>query len=181
MEIKLTCIIHKSTQSMNFLIFYELFIVGKSIMFIVFHEVVFFTINRMVKDLISWPCGDEIQMVVVCFKNRCGLFFVQGVINKTHISMQLNPLGPFREDYYHHKTCGYNIVAHVVIDCNKYFTNLFIGLPNNVNDYRVLKRSMLYKCAHYHGLFRHIKSSGVLPLYFLRDKEYPLIYQIMTP
>lgn len=180
MEIKLTCIIYKSTQGMNFLIFYELFTMGKSIMSIVLHEVVF-TINRMVKDFISWPCGDEMQVVIVCFKDRGGLFSMQGAINKTHISMQLNPLGPFHLDYYHHKTCGYNIVAHVVIDCNKYFTNLFIGLPNNVNDYRVLKRSTLYKCAHYHDLFKHTKSSCVLPLYFFRDKEYLLIYQIMTP
>jgi hypothetical protein len=71
---------------MYFLIFYELFIVGKSIMSIVLHEVVF-TINRMVKDLISWPCGDEMQVVVVCFKDWCGLFSMQGAINKTHISM----------------------------------------------------------------------------------------------
>jgi len=71
---------------MNFLIFYELFTMDKSIMSIVLHEVVF-TINRKVKDFILWPCGDEMQVVIVCFKDQGGLFSMQGAINKTHISM----------------------------------------------------------------------------------------------
>jgi len=64
----------------------------------------------MFKNLISWLCGNEMQAVMVGFKNWCDLPFVQGANNGTHITIS-KPLGPFSKDYYYHKTGGYNIIA----------------------------------------------------------------------
>jgi hypothetical protein len=50
------------------------------------------------------------QAVMASFKNLCGLPFVQGAINGTHIAIS-KPSSPFPKDYYYHKTGGYNIVA----------------------------------------------------------------------
>jgi hypothetical protein len=52
------------------------------------------------------------------FMKLCGLPCVQGAINGTHLSI-LKPQRAFVEDYYYHKTGGYNIMAQCVVDYNK--------------------------------------------------------------
>jgi hypothetical protein len=54
-------------------------------------------------------------------------------IDITHISI-LKPLGPFLKDYYYHELHGCNIIVQKVVDCNKQFTNLFVGFLGNVHD-----------------------------------------------
>jgi hypothetical protein len=77
---------------------------------------------------------------------------VQGVINGTHIDI-LKPQGAFVKDYYYHKTRGYSIITRVVVNCNKFFINLFVGLPRSVKDSKVLCTFALYRQAQYNGLF----------------------------
>jgi hypothetical protein len=49
-----------------------------------------------------------------------------------------------------------------------------VGLPNNINDSRVLCRSNLYKKNLINGLFEHCRvfQNGFAP-YLLGDKGYP--------
>ncbi len=85
------------------------------------------------------------------------------------------PFIMYPKDYYH-KSGVYHIVAQVMVDSNKKFTNIFIGLLRNVNDSQVLKRSRLYQQVQYHVLFDPSKGCGDgTPPYSLRDKGYPLI------
>jgi hypothetical protein len=38
------------------------------------------------------------------------------------------------EDYFYHKTRGYSIVAHAIVDVRRRFINIFVGLLGNIND-----------------------------------------------
>jgi adenylate kinase family enzyme len=81
----------------------------------------------------------------------------------------------YPKDYYH-KSGSYRMVAQAMVESNKKFTNIFIGLPRNVNDSQVLKRSRFYQQVQYHVLFNPSKRCGDgTPPYLLRDKGYPLI------
>jgi len=82
---------------MNLFIYSNLFVMGKLIMFLVSHEVVI-TINKMFKNLISWSFINEMQQMMVGFKNWCGLPSIQGAINGTHI-YKVKHSKPFLEDY----------------------------------------------------------------------------------
>lgn len=75
-----------------------------------------------------------------------GLHNVQGVIDGTHIDI-LKPQGAFVKYYYYHKTRGYSIITQIVVNFNKTFTNLFVGLPRNVKDSRVLRTFASYRQA----------------------------------
>jgi hypothetical protein len=133
---------------MNLFICSNLFVMGKLIMFLVSHEVVI-TIIKMFKDLISWPSGNEMQQVMV----GIGVVYLPyKVPSMGHTSIKLNIQGPFLKIM-----SGCNIIVQAIISCNKMFTNLFVGLHGNVNDFKVLRRSTLRKHAQYHGLFEHIK------------------------
>jgi hypothetical protein len=66
-------------------------------MFLVSHEVVI-TINKMFKNLISWSFRNEMQQMMVGFKNWCGLPSIQGAINGTHI-YKTKHSKPFLENY----------------------------------------------------------------------------------
>jgi hypothetical protein len=155
---------------MNLFIYSNLFVMGKLIMFLVSHEVVI-TINKMFKDLISWPSGNEMH-VMVGFRNRCGLPSIQGAINGTCI-YKAKHSRPFLEDY--------EWVQHHCISNNQLQQDIhqpFVGLRGKVNDFKVLRRSTLHKHAQYHDLFEHTKN---LCVFLLGDKGYPLISWIMTP
>ncbi len=68
---------------------------------------------------------------------------VQGAIDGTHISIVKSIL--CHENYYYHKLDGYNLVAQVVVDYKKKFTNVFVGFPRNLNYSMVLHKSTLYR------------------------------------
>ncbi len=107
-----------------------------------FHEVVM-AINVVFKKLITWPLGDKMQSIMMGFKNLCGMPNVMGAIDGTHICIA-KPIGVFLEDYYYHKTKGYGIVAQVVVDSQKWFLDIYMGLLRNVNDSHVLRKYGLY-------------------------------------
>ncbi len=93
------------------------------------------------------------SFVMEGFKNWCGIPIVQGAIDGIHISI-VKPTS-YVENYYYHKTYGYSIVAQMIINCNKKFTNVFVNLLWNVNDSKVLHKYALSKKTYYHGLFKH--------------------------
>jgi hypothetical protein len=48
---------------------------------------------------------------------------MHGTINNTHISIS-KPKLAFAKDYYYHKMGGYSIVAQVVVDVRRKFTDM---------------------------------------------------------
>ncbi len=132
-EIWISCVIYKVVHGINVLICNELFIVGESIVSFVLHEFVFI-VNHVCKNLICWPKGRAMKIVMEEFRLWCGFPNVQGKIKSTHVSM-LNLKGAYAKDYYYHKTSAYNIVVQVVVDYNKsWFIDVCVGLPDGVND-----------------------------------------------
>lgn len=105
----MVCSIYKLAHGVNFPICSKLLAMGKSTIYLVLHEVVY-TINKIFKNLISWPKGDDMQTIMTDFYDWCGLPSVQGAINGRHVFIA-KPSTPFVKDYYHHKTSGHNIVA----------------------------------------------------------------------
>jgi hypothetical protein len=66
------------------------------------------------------------------FKDWCNLLSVHDTIDIMHISI-LKPKITFVEDYFYHKTRGYSIVAHAIVDVRRRFINIFVGLLGNIN------------------------------------------------
>ncbi len=90
----------------------------------------------MFKDFISWPFGNEMQ-VMVGFRNWRGLASIQGAINGTHI-YKVKHSKPFLKDYewvQHHCTSN----NHLQQDIHQ----PFVGLRGNVNDFKVLRKSII--------------------------------------
>ena len=114
------------------------------------------------------------------FKNWCGMPSVQGAIDCTHIAISKPAAYP--EDYWYFKTGAYSMVAQAVVDVNKLFTSVYVGLPGSVNDQRVLRRSGLWQQVLQRGLMN--ADSGYqdgIPPYLLGDKGYPLLNWIIVP
>jgi hypothetical protein len=72
-------------------------------------------------------------------------------------------------------------MAQVVVNYNKRFNNVFVGLPRSVNDSRVLHIFFQYKDVQCHGLYEDGRSYHGFFLFLLSDKGHSLIYWIMTP
>jgi hypothetical protein len=68
---------------------------------------------------------------------------VQGAIDCTHISISKPATYP--KDYWYYKIGTYLMVAQAVVDANKLFTSIYVGLPGLVNDQHVLHRSALWQ------------------------------------
>lgn len=132
-EIWISCVIYKVVHGVNVLICNELFIVGESIVSLVLHEFVSI-VNHVCKNLICWPKGRAMKIVMEEFRLWCGFPNVQGTIKSINVSM-LNLWGAYAKDYYYHKINVYNIVAQVVVDYDKsWFIDVCVGLPGGVND-----------------------------------------------
>jgi hypothetical protein len=175
----MSCVIYKLAHGANFLVCSELFAIGKLIISLVLHEFVK-AINITFTKLISWPIGTKLNDAMESFKQWCGLPNVHGAMDGNHIIIY-EPQTLFPKDYYYHKIGNYSIVVQAIINCNKKFTDLCVGMLDNVNDYRVLHRSTLYQHVQFHGLSDPNKGVDGVPPYLLSDKGYPLICWVMTP
>jgi hypothetical protein len=104
---------------------------------------------------------------------------MMGDIDDMHIAIAKSSCA-FVEDYFHHKTRGYNIVAQMVVDNQIFFIDVYVRLLGSVNDSHVLRKFGLYYCALHGGLFDMVASSqDRLLLYLLEDKGYPLFFWFM--
>jgi hypothetical protein len=99
-----------------------------------------------------------------------------------HISIS-KPFGPFSENYFYHKTIGYNILMQVICDHRKNFTYIYVGLLGLVNDSCVLHKHGFYAQAQYHNLLdpNIMDYKEDIPPYILGDKGYLLLSWLMTP
>jgi hypothetical protein len=135
----------------------EIFAVEKSIVFLIFCEFVY-AINQVYNGLMRCHEGPIMALVMEEFIKWCGLFNVTSAIDGTHISIA-RPQGAHATYYYYHKIGGYTIIAQVVIDYNKRYIDVFVGLPCLVNDSRIFCECGLYKKAQHMGLFDITKGS----------------------
>jgi hypothetical protein len=117
-------IIFKLAQGANFLTCNEMFAIKKSTISSILHGFVVIFISTY-NDLIILPKGEAMAIVMDDFKVWCGLLNVQGAIDGMHISIVKHVL--FLENYYYHKSNGYNLVAQAVVDCKKRFTDVVCG------------------------------------------------------
>jgi hypothetical protein len=67
-EVWLVYVIYKLFHSSNLLTYNELFAISKSPIVFVIHEIVK-VINMMFKSLISWPMGQNMEVVMLKFKD----------------------------------------------------------------------------------------------------------------
>jgi hypothetical protein len=141
-EIRVTTALYKLAHGVDILTCSELFAIDCSTIGRAIQEVVN-SINIVFRSQISWPEGDELLQVMSDFKNWCHMPGVVGAIDCTHVHIvKLRILYP--KDYYYHKTGGYSIIAHAVVDSRKRFIDLYVGMPGSTNDARTLRRSALY-------------------------------------
>lgn len=101
--------IYKLFHGSNLLTCNEQFVIGKSIVGLVIWKVVK-VINVVFRNLISWPMGQKMEVVMLEFKYLCSLPNVHSAINDTNFSIS-KPNLPFVKDYFYHKIGRYSIVA----------------------------------------------------------------------
>jgi hypothetical protein len=83
-----------------------------------------------------WPIGERLQQTQRNFQELCGLPAVVGAIDGTHISIAKLRFGA--EGYYYFKSGGYTLNCQAVVDSNKRFLDLYLGMPGSTNDAKVL-------------------------------------------
>ncbi len=137
-------------------------------------------INLVFRKLIRWPMGDKMQPIMFDFKNWCGMLSKMGALDGTHISIA-KPYNVYYKDYFFHKTRGYSVVAQAVVDSQKRFMDVYVGLLGSVNDSCVLKKSKLYQHVIHRVSFTWLLGHKMeSPPYLLEDKGYPLLVWLMT-
>jgi hypothetical protein len=113
------------------------------------------------------------------FKTICGLLRVIRAIDCIHITISKPKVGS--EDYSHFKSGGYILNCQVVVDSEKRFLDLYLGMPGSTHDVLVLRRSSLYYLAQNKNLFDpHTGIDGFSP-YLLGNSSYPLLPWLMVP
>jgi hypothetical protein len=174
-EIHVFCVVYNFVHGCNFLIYNKLFAIGKFTISLVPHEFVN-AVNVVFRKLISWLVSVEMCSIMNDFKLWCNLLNKQGKIDGIHLFIYKFFMH-FSKDYYYFKFGEYSIVAHVVVDCKKFFIAIYVRLPRSINDSWVLHRSTLYKHVQLHGLFNIIRGSwanGILHI-LLVTKDTPLL------
>jgi len=84
------------------------------------------------------------------------------------------------DDYYCFKIGGYKIIIYAIVDCNKNFNDVYVGLYLDLSMIFKCWGNHLYKQVQYKDLLEINKGAcnGILP-YFLGDKGYLLISFMM--
>lgn len=139
--VRLACTLFKLSHGATLLICSELFAVGRSTVSIMLRQVVH-AINVGLKNEIRWPFGEGIPETEAGFRNLCGLPGVLGAIDGTHFSIGKPQHGP--TDYFYFKAGAYSMHCQAVVDSNKRFLDLYVGMLGSANDARVLRRSTLF-------------------------------------
>jgi hypothetical protein len=68
-----------------------------------------------------------------------------------------------------------------VVDSNKRFLDLYLGMPGSTNDSRILRRSFLYHLGISGNLFDARYAIDGFNPYLLGDSGYPLLPWLMVP
>ena len=100
-------------------------------------------------------------------------------MDSTHISISKPRESP--ADYFYFKSGGYSLNCQAVVDSNKRFLDLFLGMPGSTNDSRVLRRSTLYHRGMHGSLWDSTLSFQGFSPYLLAVSRYPLLPWVMVP
>jgi hypothetical protein len=133
--VRVAVTLFKLTHGASLFVCSEMFVVGKSTCSAILRQTVR-AINDCLRHEISWPIGERLQQTQRDFQELCGLPAVVGAIDGTHISIAMPRFGA--EDYYYFKSGGYTLNCQAVVDSNKRFLDLYLGMPGSTNDARVL-------------------------------------------
>ena len=117
----------------------ELFAIGRSTVSKILWEVVH-AINDTFRHEISWPTGDRMLETQEKFLDLCSLPAVVGAIDGMQVSIAKPNFGAI--DYYYFKSGGYSMNYQVVVDSEKRFLDLYVGMPSSTNDSRMLRRCL---------------------------------------
>jgi hypothetical protein len=77
-----------------------------------------------------WPKGKELVKVMAKFKNFCGIPSFHKTIDITQIHVQK----PQTVDYFSFKSRGYNMQLQIVVDYHNKIQDIFVKMPNSMND-----------------------------------------------
>jgi hypothetical protein len=175
--IRIACTLFKLSHGASLFICSEMFAVGKSTVSMMLREVVH-AINEVLWHEIAWPTGQRLLDTQADFRRLCGLPAVVGAIDGTHVSISKPKFGPV--DYFYFKSGGYLLNCQAVVDSNKCFLDLYLGMPGSTNDARVLRRSSLYQKAMHNNLFDNRYAVDGFSPFLLGDSGYPLLPWLMV-
>jgi hypothetical protein len=133
--VRVAVTLFKLTHGASLLVYSEMFAVGKSTCSAILRETVW-AINDCLRHEIKWPSGERLQQTQQDFQQLCGLPAVVGAIDGTHINISKPRHGA--KDYYYFKSGGYTLNCQAMVDSNKRFLDLYLGMPGSTNDARVL-------------------------------------------
>ena len=128
---------------------------------------------------LRWPTGDRLRDTQHKFLELCGLPRVVGAIDGTHIAISKPRHVP--ADYFYFKSGGYTLNCQAVVDSEKCFLDLYLGMPGSTNDCRVLRRSTLYDLAMHNNFFNEEHGVQGFSPYLVGDLGYPLLPWLMIP
>jgi hypothetical protein len=106
------------------------------------------------------------------FKRFCGLPSIHGAIDETQIHIQ-KPRSAFAGDYFSFKSKVYMMQLQVVVDCQKKFLDVFVGLLSSMNDVQILCH--LYGNVMNGDMFHLNKGEKGIKHYLIANKGYPLL------
>lgn len=107
------------------------------------------------------------------FKKFCNLPFIYSAIDVTQIHIQ-KLQGDFVGDYFFFK-------SKAMVDCQKKFRNVFVGLFGSMNNVHMLHLSNLYKKVVNGDMFHLNKGEEEIKPYLIINKGYLLLRWLMIP
>lgn len=118
---------------------------------------------------------------MIGFKDLYGLLSVHGAMDCTHIHIH-KPTCAFIADFYSYKLKAHNLQFQVVVDRDKHFCDVFVGLPSSMNDFKIVWLSNFYQEVTYNGLFNlELRcQDGICPC-ILGDKGYFMLPCMIIP
>ena len=170
--VRVACCLFKLTHGASLFICSELFAVGKSTVSSMLRDVVH-AINESLRHELSWPTGDHLHQTQQKFFNLCGLPAVVGAIDGTHVPIAKPQNVP--TDYFYFKSGGYTLNCQAVVDSDKCFLDLYLGMPGSTNDCRILRHSSLYDLAMHNNLLDEQQAFQGFSPYLIGDLGYLLL------
>jgi hypothetical protein len=114
------------------------------------------------------------------FKKFCNLPFIYSAINVTQIHIQ-KPQGGFVGDYFSFKSKDYNMELQAMVDCQKKFHDVFVGLYGSMQNVHILHLLKLYKKAMNGDIFHLNKGEEKIKPYLITNKCDLLLPWLMIP
>lgn len=170
--IRVGCTLFKLAHGANMTVCSELFAIGKSTVSMVLREVVN-AINDTLRHEIMWSTGDRMRETKAKFYELCGLPGVVGAIDGMHVAISKPHFVP--ADYYYFKSGGYILNCQAVVDSEKRFLDLYLGMPGSTNDSRMLRRSSLYRLGMHNNLVGGNQAVRGFSPYIIGDLGYPFL------